>query len=57
MAFVEDVADYLKSVGEAHSNYLYLNMLISSNCIECRNFLSTTIINLQSGSLVWRYIL
>ena len=51
-AFVVDVADYLKSVGEAHSNYL--NMFSSGNCIKCRSLLSTRVISLPFGLLVWK---
>jgi hypothetical protein len=50
-AFVLDIIDYLKAVLRAFGPYP--NMQVSGNCIECRNFLSTHIMRLPFGSLVW----
>ena len=41
-AFVVDVVDYLKSVVEAYN--LYPSLHVIGDCMECRNYLSTTII-------------
>jgi hypothetical protein len=50
-AFVADVTDYLKSV--VRSLGPYPSMLVSGNCIECQNSLSTHVISLPFGSVVW----
>ena len=50
-SFVVDVTDYLKSVVRAYSPYP--SMYSSGNCLECQNSLSTRVISLPFGSVVW----
>ena len=50
-AFVLDILDYLKAVVRAHG--IYPSMIVSGNCIECKNSLSTHIMDMPFGSLVW----
>jgi hypothetical protein len=50
--FVVEVADYLKAVVRAHGPYP--NLHVAGNCIVCQNSLSTHIIRLPFGSLVWK---
>ena len=50
-AFVVDVTDYLKSIVKTHGPYPSMN--VSGNCIECQKSLSTHVISLPFGSVVW----
>ena len=53
-AVVVDVIDYLKSVGRAHTFPPHPHMHIFGYCIECRNFLTTRVISLPFGIIVWK---
>jgi hypothetical protein len=53
-ALVVDVVDYLKSVGRTHTFPPHSHIHISGYCIECKSFLTTRVISLPFGVVVWK---